>query len=59
MCKSRAKERKPAEQKQSETSKFVEMETGTADEQMDRDDAYGVLRTLRNSEQEPIIMAGA
>ena len=48
--KSRAKQRKPAEQKQSETSKFVATETGTADEQVDRDDACEVLKTLRNLE---------
>ena len=46
----RAKQRKPAEQKQSETSKFVATETGTADEQVDRDDACEVLKTLRNLE---------
>ena len=57
VCKSsRAKQWRPAEQKQSETNKFVGTETGTANEQVDRDDAYEVLKTLRNSEQEPIIM---
>ena len=52
----RAKQRKPAVQKQSETSKFVATETGMADEQVDRNDAYEVLKSLRNLEQEPIIM---
>ena len=53
VCKLRAKQQKPAEQKQNETGKFVATETGTAVEQVDRDDA---LKTLSNSEQEPIIM---